>query len=56
VNYLVANFAYAYTAFLKVMSHQCFADADAAVLTVFRLKATVQTLVSLPSITMAIAR
>ena len=50
-----ANLVCGHTLFLKVMGHQCFSNADAAVLTVVRFKATEQTLVIVASVAMAIA-
>ena len=55
LNDLSANLTDAYFLFVKVVGHQCFADADAAVLAVFRFKATVQTFVALTSVAVAVA-
>lgn len=46
-NDLLAHFTDALSLFLKVVSHQLFADADATVLAVLRFKATVQIFVEM---------
>ena len=55
-NNLFANFTHTDSPLLKVESHQCFADADAAVFTMLGFKAAMQTLVPVASIAVAIAR
>ena len=55
-NDLFADFIYADSLLVKALGHKCFTDADATVLTVLRFKATVQALVVLTSVAMAIAR
>ena len=53
---LFANFRRAYAALLKVVSHDCLAYTDAAVLTVLGFEAAVQTLVTVTLIAVAITR
>ena len=53
---LFANFTHTDAPLLKVVSHQCFTDADAAVFTMLGFKAAMQALVPVASIAVAIAR
>lgn len=54
-NDLFADFTDGHALLMKVVGHQCFTNADAAVLTVLRFKITVQAPVIVTSVAMAIA-